>query len=84
MSGIDDYTRREAFGLLSVYFINGFYIGFILYIVLWEITHAVLCNSCSLRNHLVLVVRLEKLAESIMSLHTRLLRPSSNFRSFLQ
>jgi len=40
ISGIDYYTRGEVFGLLRVYFIYGFWIGFILFIVLWEIAHA--------------------------------------------
>ena len=42
------------------------------------------CNSWHVRNLLVMVLRLNKLAESIMSLHTRLLRPSTNIRPFLQ
>jgi hypothetical protein len=33
MSSIDYYTRREVFGLLRVYFIYGFCIGFILLVV---------------------------------------------------
>jgi hypothetical protein len=40
------------------------------------------CNSWCVRNLLVMVVRLIKLAESIMSLHTRLLQSSTNFRPF--
>ena len=42
------------------------------------------CNSWRVRNLLVIVLRLNKLAESIMTLHTRLLRPGTNFRPFLQ
>jgi hypothetical protein len=38
------------------------------------------CNSFRVRNLLLLVLRLNKIAESIVSLHTRLLRPSTNFR----
>ena len=41
-------------------------------------------NSYRVRNLLVMVLRLNKLAESIVSLHTRLLRPSTNVRPFLQ
>ena len=44
------------------------------------------CNSWHARNLLVMVLRLNKsvkLAESIVSLHTRLLRPSTNFCHFL-
>jgi len=41
-------------------------------------------NSWRVRNLLVMVLRLNKLAESIMSLHIRLLRPSTNFSRFLQ
>jgi hypothetical protein len=33
MSSIDYYTHREVFGLLRVYFIYGFCIGFILLVV---------------------------------------------------
>jgi hypothetical protein len=45
ISGIDYYTCREVFGLLKVYFIYGFctglvFIGFSLFIVLWDIGHA--------------------------------------------
>jgi len=29
MSGIDYYTHREVFGLLKLYFIHGFCIGFV-------------------------------------------------------
>jgi len=41
------------------------------------------CNSWCVRNLLVIELRLNKLAESILSLHTRLLRPSTNFCLFL-
>jgi hypothetical protein len=41
------------------------------------------CNSLHVRNILVMMLRLNKLAESIMSPHTRLLRPSTYFRPFL-
>ena len=40
MSGIDYYTRRKVFGLLWVYFIYGYCIGFMLFIILWDIAHA--------------------------------------------
>jgi hypothetical protein len=40
IGGIDYYTRREVFGLLRVYFIHRFCIGFIVFIVLWDIAHA--------------------------------------------
>jgi len=39
-SGIDYYTGRKVFGSLRVYLIYGFFIGFILLIVLWDIAHA--------------------------------------------
>jgi len=42
------------------------------------------CNSWRVRKHLLMVLRLTKLAEGIVSLHTRLLRPSTNLRPFLQ
>jgi hypothetical protein len=42
------------------------------------------CNSWSVRNLLVMVLRLNKLAESMMSLSTRLLRPCTNFRPIVQ
>ena len=44
------------------------------------------CNSWRVRNLLVMVLRLKQslmLAESIVSLHTSLLRPSTNFCLFL-
>jgi len=41
ISGIDYYTRHEVVGSLRVYFIDGFCIGFILFIVFWNITRAV-------------------------------------------
>ena len=45
ISGIYYYTRREVFGLLKVYFIYEFctgfiFIGFSLFIVLWDIAHS--------------------------------------------
>jgi hypothetical protein len=41
ITGVDYYIQCEVFGLLRVYFIYGFCIGFILFIVLWDIVHAV-------------------------------------------
>jgi hypothetical protein len=46
-SGIDYYTCHEVFGLLKVYFIYVFCIGFILFIVLWDIAHTVLVQLLS-------------------------------------
>jgi len=45
ISGIHYYSRCEVFGLLKVYLIHGFctgfiFIGFSLFIVLWDIGHA--------------------------------------------
>jgi len=42
------------------------------------------CNSWHVRNILVMMLRLNTLAESILSLHTRLLRLGSYMRPFLQ
>jgi hypothetical protein len=42
------------------------------------------CNSWSVRNRLVMVLMLNKFAESIVSLHTRLLKPCTNLHPFLQ
>jgi hypothetical protein len=42
------------------------------------------CNFWHVYNFLVMELRLNKLAERIVRLHTRLLRPSTNFRRFLQ
>jgi len=39
ISGIDNYTRCEDFSSLRVYFICGFWIGFVVFIVLWDIAH---------------------------------------------
>jgi hypothetical protein len=82
--GIDYYTRREVFGSLKVYpiyaFCTGFiFIGFGLFMVLWDIGHAaslqlLVCNE----PHCDGVE-----AESIVSLQTRWLRPSTDFRPFL-
>ena len=41
------------------------------------------CNSWRARNLLVMMLMVNKLGESIVSLHTRLLRPSTNFGPFL-
>ena len=41
ISGIDYYTHREVFGSLTVYFVYWISIRFILFIVLWDIAHAV-------------------------------------------
>ena len=40
ISVIDYYKCREVFGLLRVYSIGGFCVGFIVFIVLWDIVHA--------------------------------------------
>jgi len=40
ISGIDYDMRCEVFELLMVYCLHGFCIGFILFIVLWDIAHA--------------------------------------------
>jgi len=40
ISGIDYYMRREVFESLMVYCLYGFCVGFILFIVLWDIAHA--------------------------------------------
>jgi len=76
--------RREVFGSLEVYFIYGFctgliFIGFSLYIVLWDIGHAACLQLLACNEPPCDGVE----AESIVSLHTRLLRPSTNFRPFL-
>jgi len=42
------------------------------------------CNSWSVRNLLGMVLRINELDESIMSLHMRLLRPGTNFGPFQQ
>jgi len=42
------------------------------------------CNSGHVRNLFVMGLRLNRLAESIVSSHTRLLRPGTNLRPFLQ
>jgi len=89
ISGIDYYTRHEVFGSLKVYFIYGFWIGFILLGLFYSWYYGTscmqrLCNSWRVRNLLVMVLRLNKLAESIVSLNTRLLWPGANVLSFLQ
>jgi hypothetical protein len=42
------------------------------------------CDSLRVRNVLVIVLRLNKLAKRIVTLHTRLLRPSTNVCPCLQ
>jgi hypothetical protein len=42
------------------------------------------CNLWHVRHLLVMVLRLNKLAERIVSLYTRLLRPCTNIRPFLK
>ena len=42
------------------------------------------CNSWRVRNLLGMVLRRNKLAQCIVSLHMRLLRPSTNFCPILQ
>jgi hypothetical protein len=42
------------------------------------------CSSWYVRNLHVMILRVNKLAESIVSIHTRLLRPSTNFSPVLQ
>jgi len=89
ISGIDYYTRREVFGSLKIYCIYGFCIGFILLVLFYSQYYGTslmqhFCNSWRVRNLLVVVLRFNKLAESILSLDTRLLRPGTNFRPLLQ
>jgi hypothetical protein len=42
IAGVDYYMHREVIGLLRVYFISGFCIGYIVFIVLWDIAYAAL------------------------------------------
>jgi len=84
ISGIDYYTHREVFGLLRVNFVDGFctgfiFIGFSLFIVLWDIGYGACLQLLGCNEPPCDGVE----AESIVSLHTRLLTPSTNFRSFL-
>jgi hypothetical protein len=69
--------------MLGGYFIDGFCIGCILFIVLQDIANAVFCNSWLERNLFLIVLRLNKLTESIVSLYTRLVSPSTNFLPLL-
>jgi hypothetical protein len=85
ISGIDYYTRREVLGSLKVYSIYGFCTGFIficisVFIVIWDIGHAACLQLLACNEPPCDGVE----AESIVSLHTRLLRPSTNFRPFLR
>jgi hypothetical protein len=89
ISGIYYYVRCKVFGSLKVYLISGFCtcficIGFTLFIVLWGITHSGFFQLLAGKEPPCDGLRLNKLAESIVSLQTRLLRPSTNFRPFLQ
>jgi hypothetical protein len=85
ISGFDYYTRHEVFGSLKVYFIYGFCtgcicIGFSLFIVLWDIGHTACLQLLACNKPPCDGVE----AESIVSLHMRLLGPSTNFRPFLR
>jgi hypothetical protein len=85
ISGIDYYTRREVFGSLKVNFIYGFctgfiFIGFSLIIVLWDIGYAACLQLLACNEHPCDGVK----AESIVRLHTRLLRPRTIFDPFLR
>ena len=87
MPGIEYYTRREVLGPLRVCFISAFGIESILFIVLRDIVHAAFLQLLACKAPPCMVLRINeslKLAETIVSLHTRLLRPSPNFRPFLQ
>jgi len=89
IAGIDYYTCCEVFGSLKVYFIYVFCIGLILLVLFYSLYYGKsrmqhFCNSWHVRNLLVMVMRLNKLSESILSVHTRLLRPGTNFRPILQ
>jgi len=85
ISSIDYYTHPEVFGSLKVYFIYGFctgfiFIGFSLFIVLWDIGNAACLQLLACNEPPCDGVE----AESIVSLHTRLLRPITNFHPFLR
>jgi len=84
ISSIDYYLCRKVFESLKVYHIHGFCIGCILLVVLYSYYYRTLrmqhySNSWHVRNLLVMVWLLNKLAESIVSLHTTLLRRGTNF-----
>jgi len=85
ISGIDYYSRRVVFVSLSVCFIYGFCTAFILigcrlFIVLWDIGRAACLQLLACNEPPCDGVE----AECIVCLHTRLLRPSTNFRPFLR
>jgi len=50
ISGIDNYTRCMVCGLLRVHFIYGFCIGFIIFIVLWDIVHEAFLQLLACKN----------------------------------
>jgi len=89
IAGIYHYTHRNVFGSVKVYFICGFCIGFRLLVSFYSQYYGTsrmqrCSNSWRVRNLHVMVLRLNRLAESIMSLHTMLLRPGTNSPSVLQ
>jgi hypothetical protein len=68
ISGIDYDTPYEVIGLLRVRFVYGFFIGFILFIVLRDITHAAFYNSWHVNNLLGKVLRLNKPGTFVVSI----------------
>jgi hypothetical protein len=86
ISGTDYYTHREVLGLLRVYSIYGLCIGFMSLVVVYSEYYGTSRMQCycicwRVRNLLMIVLSLNELAESIMSLHTRLLRPITDLVS---
>jgi len=87
MSGFDYYTRRKVFESLRVYFLYCFYIGFILFIVLWDIAHAVFLQLLAYREPHIYGVEAEWISQVSWKYceltPTRLLRLTTNRRPFL-
>jgi hypothetical protein len=85
ISGIEYYMRREVIGSLKVYFIYGFctgfiFIGFSVFIGLRDIGHGVCLHLLACNEPPCDGVE----AESIVSFHMSLLRPSTNIGPFLR
>jgi len=89
ISSIDYSMCRKVFESLHVHYLHGLCIGFSLLVLLYSYYYRTLrmqhySNSWHLRNLLVMVLMLNKLAESMGSLHTTLLRRGTNFNPCLQ
>jgi len=88
IAGSDYYTCRELSESLRVNFLHGLWISFILFTVLWDITHAAFLQLLVCKEPPCDGVEAQWISQVSWKYReltpTRLLRPNTNFHPFLQ